>query len=825
MKFKYLLLAAACTFPMQAFAEEAADSAVAKDGTQSTAEAQPTKRAFTTGVARGRDLLDSAISTSALEESEIQKFAPRSVGEIFRNIPGMRAEAYGGEGYANISIRGLPLALGGAKFLQLQEDGLPVLEFGDIAFATADQFLRADLTLSQVQAIRGGSASTFSSNSPGGVINLISKTGEEEGGAVQLTTGLDYETYRMDFDYGAKITDTLRFNIGGFYRQGEGPRATGYDAYKGGQVKFNLTKTFEGGHIRIYAKFLDDKSPLYGSAPMRVSGTNDDPKFENVANFDVRKDTMLSRYLASNLSMDKNNQFTRYDYTDGMHSKSKTLGLEAQFEIGEWTVTERFRYANNSGAFRGTYLAPSLTGPAAIVSSIWGGPGARLSYANGPLAGQAITNPSALNGNGLLSSTVLFDADLDDLTNVTNDIRGSRVWNVGEGKLTATAGFYKAMQTVGTTWHFSSVFQEVKGGGQAALLNLSTATGVPLTQDGFYGYGSTFFGNVRRSIYDVDYSVNAPYASLNYHVGKLAVGGSIRYDFGTARGQVFGTDLGGGRTGITSFDVNGDGVISSAETRVAIFPLTRPGPVHYDYDYLSYSVGVNYRLADTMSVFGRYSRGGRANADRILFSNYVSAVDGSLLRKDAAYDPVTQAELGMKYRGQDAEVYVTGFWAKTKEHNIGLDRSYRAYGVELEGSVKKGPFRLNAGATFTKAKITADALVAAMVGNVPKHQADLIFQVTPQYETERFTIGANVIGTTASYAGDDNKLKLPGNALVNGFVQYRVTDTLLVSLNANNMFNTLAIIETQETALPATGIVQARTANGRTVSASVRFDF
>ena len=44
------------------------------------------------------------------------------------------------------------------------------------------EFVRADLTLSQVQAIRGGSASTFSSNSPGGVINLISKTGEEEGG-------------------------------------------------------------------------------------------------------------------------------------------------------------------------------------------------------------------------------------------------------------------------------------------------------------------------------------------------------------------------------------------------------------------------------------------------------------------------------------------------------------------------------------------------------------------------------------------------------------------------------------------------------------------
>ena len=53
---------------------------------------------------------------------------------------------------------------------------------------------------------------------------------------------------------------------------------------------------------------------------------------------------------------------------------------------------------------------------------------------------------------------------------------------------------------------------------------MSTAAGYQLSQDGFFGFGSTFFGNVRQSIYDTEYSVNAPYASLNYHVGKLAIG-------------------------------------------------------------------------------------------------------------------------------------------------------------------------------------------------------------------------------------------------------------------------------------------------------------
>ena len=47
-----------------------------------------------------------------------------------------------------------------------------------------DSFIRPDLTLEQVETIRGGSASTFASNSPGGVINFQSRTGKEQGGAV-----------------------------------------------------------------------------------------------------------------------------------------------------------------------------------------------------------------------------------------------------------------------------------------------------------------------------------------------------------------------------------------------------------------------------------------------------------------------------------------------------------------------------------------------------------------------------------------------------------------------------------------------------------------
>ena len=70
---------------------------------------------------------------------------------------------------------------------------------GDTAFATADSWLRFDTTVSSIQSIRGGSSSTQAANAPGGIINFISKTGEDAGDSIGVTAGLDYDTLRLDF--------------------------------------------------------------------------------------------------------------------------------------------------------------------------------------------------------------------------------------------------------------------------------------------------------------------------------------------------------------------------------------------------------------------------------------------------------------------------------------------------------------------------------------------------------------------------------------------------------------------------------------------------
>jgi outer membrane receptor protein involved in Fe transport len=177
------------------------------------------------------------------------------------------------------------------------------------------------------------------------------------------------------------------------------------------------------------------------------------------------------------------------------------------------------------------------------------------------------------------------------------------------------------------------------------------------------------------------------------------------------------------------------------------------------------------------------------------------------------------------------QLFATLFRANTEEENYQattqtvFSRSYRATGVELEAAVRSGPFSLAAGATYTDAEITRDAISPANVGNRPRRQADFVYQITPQYSTDLFTVGLNLVGTTDSYAQDNEGLVLPGFTQVNAFVNVRPFDRVQLSLNANNLFNVEGYTEAEEGNIPGNGIVRARSITGRTISASVRYEF
>lgn len=785
-----------------------------------------------TATPRNGNRLDTSVSISVLSDSAIAEAAPRTTAEIFRQIPGIRSESTGGDGNANIAVRGLPVASGGAKFLQLQEDGLPVMQFGDIAFGNADIFLRADQTISSIQAVRGGSASTLASNAPGGVINFISKDGSSEGGVVIATVGLDYKEYRLDFDYGAAIGDKTRFNIGGFWREGEGARDAGYNGNSGYQIKANLTQEFDSGYIRLYAKHLDDRAIGYLPMPTLVTGANADPSFGSIAGFDIKSDTPHSAYFTSDFGLDGNNNRRTTDITDGMHPVVTAIGLEAAFEPADGLrIENRFRWSDVSGRFvspfpaevGGAQTLADATGAYLLTGDFAGavpaGTTFSLRYANGPDAGQAI-DAATLGGNGLLMRTHLFNVEINDFGGFTNDLKLSKEL----GAATLTAGFYKARQNIDMDWVWNSYLMEVKGHNAALVNVVNDATGEVLTQDGLYAYGVPFWGNCCQRSYDATYDIDAPYAAATIDLDALTLDASVRYDHVRARGSYAGT------LQAANFDVDGDGTIQTVEQSVSTIANGQPSPINYNVGYWSWSVGANYRLSSDAAVFARASRGGRANADRLLFG--VVRPDGTV-RKADAIDYVTQYEVGVKYRSGPFGLFVTGFHATTQEQNFEvtsgrfLDRTYKATGVELEGAFRSGIFDIRAGATYTDAEISRDAITPANEGNTPRRQAKLIYQVTPAVDFDFVRAGLNIVGTTKAYAQDSNQLVFPAYTQVNAFINFRPLERVELSLNANNLFDVTGITEAEEGAIVdnATNFIRARSINGRTVSASLKFEF
>jgi outer membrane receptor protein involved in Fe transport len=761
-----------------------------------------------TGVVNPRAKIKSSVSITTLDVKQVEQSAPRSTAEIFRTIPGIRSESSGGEGNANISVRGVPISSGGSKYLQIQEDGLPVLLYGDIAFATSDIFTRFDRNIAKIEAIRGGSASTLSSNSPGGIINFISKTGKTEGGSMVTSFGLDYNDFRTDIEYGARIGDGLYFHAGGFYRTGEGVRSPGFTANNGGQFKMNVTKEFENGSVTVYAKFLNDRAAAFMPMPIKVTGSNANPNWESISGYDATSGTQQSPYLMHNVGLDGNGNVRRGNVADGMHPVSKTLGASINFELADgWKLTNNGRFSSNSGQFITPF--PAEVAAAATIANSFGA-GSTLTFAND---GTAFNNP-----NGLVSRIHMFDVELNNFNNFMNDLRITKKFD----KFGLTAGYFKSIQNISMSWLWNSYLQEVSDN-NPRLINVTDAGGNLLSTNGLYAYGVPAWGNCCTRNYDTQYNVSAPYANVSFEAtDKLSLEGGIRFDMGQVNGSFAGSSQ-------TVYDINNDNVISAPETSVSAINTANTTAVDYDYDYVSYTLGANYLIDANQSVFARYSKGASAKADRILFSG-LNYLDGDKIN---SLDYLAQAELGYKRKFSKGYVYATFFTSTTTEEggfeatsNSIIENDYRSMGLEVESSYNvNNDFNLRGGFTYTKAEITS----GANEGNEPRRQPKMMYNFIPTYKFGKAnnTFGLSFIGQTKAYAQDSNELVMNGFVIVNGFVEFGITKGLSLNVAGNNLLNTLAITEAEEGSITAntTNIVRARPLPGRSLSMALTYKF
>ena len=728
-----------------------------------------------TGTSSRATKMKSSVSISTLDGDTILNTNAVSAAEVLRAIPGIRAEASGGESNANVGVRGIPISAGGARYLQFQEDGLPVLMFGDIAFATPDTWLRVDGGIDRLEVVRGGSASTLTTGSPGGIINFISKTGREEGGFMSLTKGLDYSQTRQEFGFGGKAGDKTRFYVGGFYRVGDGGRPGAAATEDGGQFRANVTRDIEGGYVRLSFKHLDDHTPTFLPTPVRfVNG-----QIQEIPGLDPRRAAFYNAGWPVDNTLNNANGRSTSSIRDGLAAKSDVIGAEFELDAGNgYRLQNKFRWSKNSGRFVGIFPGDDVAAAPAGTT-----------IASGPGVGSAFT------GNRF--TAVMFNTQVDDAGLMANDTKLSKTFDLGAGgKITGTGGLFTSLQKLKLTWNFNQYSLSASEDG-ARLLNVPGLVN-----------GSPAFGGCCMNFQDSKYRTTAAYGIVAYESGALNLDASLRRDQNYATGAYYQT-IGPGGTGGTAYDLN------------------QPQVINYSFGRTSFSLGANYALNKDLALFARFSDGASYLADRITFFNNPGLVNGT--SSTIPKNEVTQWEGGVKWRAGPASLFATLFLAKTDEINVDLTSTpirvtrtkYDAKGIELEAAYRIGDFMINGGATITDATVKASSN-AAIVGKTPKRQAKVIYQLSPSYALGNAAFGATIIGTTKSM--DDSpagpvSVELPGFVAVNAFANYQLTPSIQVAIGVNNLFDTIGYTESND------GRGAARSINGRTAKGTLKYTF
>jgi len=826
---------AAMAFAAPAFAQ----GAPAAEGA-SEAEASGLDVIVVTASGRDKTQLNSSVSVTTVSAEAIQDFKPSSEAELFRMLPGIQVAGTSGPGgNSNIAVRGLPVATGGSPFVQIQEDGLPTVLFGDMQFGNNDYWTHFDATVANVESVRGGKSATFASQAPGAVINYISQTGKKEGGYLQLSKGANYDNTKVDFRYGGHINDTLYFHLGGYYNVGHGPLHAGYNVSNSYQIKANVTKEFDEGkgYIRFLFKAADTQEPNYTGSPAlaKVAGgkvTDVQP----YPGFDGRTQSNYSIYNQDSLFLNRSGVLERAKL-DGITTNAKSIGSQFHYEFGDnIQVDNNMRWTDMSGGFASPFLNVSKTagivGSKLQINGVDYATVGSIRYASGPKSGQVYTG-------AYIDNNVNVRTNIRDVGSFANDLGLQGKFDLGGASASVRAGWFYMNQKIAMDWHVNKSLREVNGANPSEL-DLYDTAGNKLTQQGISGYNNNW-GNCCARDYDLSYTDNAPNLSLDIDAGRFDIDASVRFDMIHASG--------GGYQGGKEFFVNSGGVNIPAITSNSVKEV-----LNYSRHYTSWSVGGLFKANSNTSLFVRASKGGRFNGDRQTFGGKIAS-DGSLCTGAMAkagslgcaadgvtpsVDFVNQYELGIKNRGSLAGGHYTleltllkgNFKQSTFELSATkcpggaggciIDAKYKSSGAELYATYMNGPFSLIANATYSKAKqLDSGATAYRRADNIP----DLTYTVSANYDIGSIaSVGLNVSGVTSEMNGG---LEYPGGSIFGANLKIMPVERLELGLQVYNLFNKFDLRGSggvsDSGVTPA--VIGGAPALGRTVTGSVRYSF
>lgn len=803
---------------------------------------------------RNRALITASADITFATAADIDRRAPKSTADLLELVPGIFVEGTAGEVSNNYSVRGLQG--GGQRFIQLQEDGLPILFSG----GGADEFFSADITINRLEAVKGGSSGVLGVNGAGATINFISRLPNfEKPEAIARFTAYNYGLKRGDFYLSAPLADHLAFNLGGYISSSPGVRNNpfNYDTYR---IKAAIEyKMDDGGFIRITGKIGDQKTAYYADQPYRYNNGNVgsiaglDTQFGFVGGSSFARiaepvSTFVEpsgyRYFNSTQGIEATTQEIRIDVDKpigngiDLFAKAKYLGLR-------WNFNGLFPGSStgNGGLASGAqYLTPGAGGPidGLLQRGLAAFPTATQLGAKDLTTGQVFlaNTPgfSTLNGNGLLEEVALNHAHQsghefgsnfggrweykgDQFTNSFTG--GVQVYDAGRFQNQAGTGY--ALGDVRNNSHLYDVI---------ALNGVGAQVGT-LTDNGLVSFGN--WGQGQSKSTDTDVSV---YGNDEFTIGKLHVDGGIRWEHDHAanyQGNSLAVNqpVQPGTAGLQQ-DVGQsfDGTYTNQ--------ASQPGNAA-NHAGISWTVGANYQFTPHVAVYGRYANSFQSN--NVNNPLRVQLYEGGV-RVQSRFISGQFTYFRTDFNNQFYSI-------QNPQNQTQLDNAltdYNADGVEIDFILQPVKFFAidfesvfqNPKLNNVRARVARDAQgnpIGPFVpqpgfgGHSPERTPKQLFTITP---TIKLPHGLGEVFGRYKYIGqifadNGNAISLPAYGVTSFGFNINASDRLQFSFNAENVFNTIGLTEGNprqgQTQNASSGFFYARGIVGPTYGGSITFRY
>ncbi len=633
---------------------------------QTAAAAADENVIIVTGAARAQRRFDVAYAINALSQEEVLRIAPKNFADLLGTVPGIQVEATGGEVQNITRVRGIPTDRG---YLIFQQDGLPLYhEIDGVFFNSGEGMNRLDLMTARVEIVRGGPAPIYASSAAAIANTITVQGGEEPSGQAQITLG-DTGLYRLDAMQSGPLGERTYFAVGGFIRQHDGYRDSGFPSDKGGQIRANLRHELDNGFIKLSATYLNDHNVFY--LPIPVADPRD-PSVSLDEYIDYHRGTLNSPALR-NVNIKYRDgagvvQSLRRDLADGRHMRFFNGGLHWQGEFDDFVVDARAGYTQGSNSFDAFYSttnpADADTFAASYLNSArtaFGSDVDRLGYAIAGSNGATVYDPYA--DSGLVMSGQYRAVEVDFYSGQA-DLSVTRRFETGLGTHDIRVGAYSSFYGVDSFIAYQDMLIEVRSQPRLIDLVAYSATGAVLgsvTDDGVLRYTTTLNSG------DGDARVLALYANDTWDITE-----GLRLDAGI-RQEWYGYE--GYALLSTSADLGDPTTLADGATRAFTGAIVnnelKPSATNW-------TVGLNYDFTDDLGAYARV-----ATLEVPPQLSVVTSTAPTIVKTRAR-----QYELGAKASFGIADLYVTGFYTQFDPFNA----SFVAYNPVTGRNDQSVPF-------------------------------------------------------------------------------------------------------------------------------------